>query len=265
MTVSLPQVIPPQLLNRFRNRAYPCRLRFKKLFTASRKRNFVFITGSGRSGSQLLLTYLNNLPGFSLCQNEPLHPRQLDLHGLKFRSGRQALAWLDCLMHDLPHEMTGAKLLNWHFELHGLNLAMIQKAFPGAKFINIYRRNVFEQFVSFKTAKASNVWHRTEGQTRFNLPAFYFDRSEFAVYEGSVRYFHEMLHTQLKEGENLLSAAYEDLNEDPAQLFSQKIGPFLGLPSVPELKTHLVKSIESSYADFIVNYDEVRDLHCESL
>ncbi len=265
MPVPSSQVIPPLLINRFRHRIYPYRIRLKKLFEASRKRNFVFITGSGRSGSQLLLTYLNNLPGFSLCRDEPLHPRQLDSYGLKFRSGRQALAWLDCLMHDLPHAMTGAKLLNWHFELHGLDLAMIQKAFPGAKFINIYRRNVFEQFVSFKTAKASNVWHRTKGQAPLSPPMIYFDRSEFRNYEGAVRYFHELLHTQLKEGETLLSAAYEDLNEDPERLFSQKIGPFLGLAPVPELKTHLVKSIESSYADFIVNYDEVSDLHCESL
>jgi LPS sulfotransferase NodH len=117
----------------------------------------VFIVAAPRSGSGLLLSYLNSIPGVGLCP-EILHPRMY--YGVRsgFISKRSVFRHIVHSVHYGTEPVRGAKFLSTQLERHRLEIPDLRGLFPAPRFIVLYRESLLEQHVSLKTAERTGVW-----------------------------------------------------------------------------------------------------------
>lgn len=217
----------------------------------------VLILATARSGSNLLVSYLNHHSDVSLA-SEVLNP---NLHiGLRkrFVTRRAVLRHIVRSVRSRGRLVSGAK-----FHLNQLNerrmtVEDLHGLFPSARVIVLYRRSLAHQYVSTQVARSIGRWLDTTGS---------------AVFEGTVHVdpqellgFYHWIREQYREvvangwlRERGVLVAYEDMAADPQTLFGDRLFPFLGLPS-SEVRTNMVKQVPHPLSKVVANYDDVRHL-----
>jgi LPS sulfotransferase NodH len=217
----------------------------------------VFVLATHRSGSNLLVDYLNRLPGVKclseiLCYTLP--------YGLARSQHRRqtALGHIRRSLHPLSTSIRGCKLMLDQLSNCRLPLDVLDAALPRAKYIVLYRQSLAEQFLSRQAAKATQQWFLVDGQEPKQARVAV-DGESIRSYCTSIREsYREILdHAWLPQRGVLLS--YEELTADPYRCFAEQICPLLGVPpSRPE--TALRKQNTLPLAERVANYREVAPL-----
>lgn len=217
----------------------------------------VFVIAKRRTGTNLLLSYLNSVPELSFLHPEPLNQ---DMHyGIPNRklSKRSLLDHLARTLNDNPTKICGYKMLFFRLKKHELTLDDIRTRFSNAKFLILYRRSLLEQFVSFKITEKTNHWLWTPD---FKLPdSLKVDAGEFREFCKSTRQFYDQLfqYPWLRTCARVI--AYEDLAVDPQGVFDRKIFHFLRIRSFP-ISTGMVKQNSKPIEELVENFKELRSL-----
>ena len=239
----------------FRKKAWH-RLRiFLKYHFRRQEKEPVFVIAKRRSGSNLLLSYLNSVPELSFIPPEPLNSQMYYGIPEKGISKRTLLNHLAYSLNDNPTKICGFKMLFFRLKKYNLTLDDIRMRFPKAKFLILYRRSTLEQFVSFKIAEKTNHWLWTRD---FKLPgSLKPDLGEFRDFcELNRNYYAQLFqYPWLRTCSRVL--AYEDLAADPQRVFDEKIFPFLRLPSFP-VSTTMVKQNSKPLEELLENFKELK-------
>jgi len=232
------------------------RIFFKYHFRRKEKEP-VFVIAKRRTGSNLLLSYLNSVPEFSFSPPEPLNSDMYYGIPKKKVSKRSVLDHLAYTLNDNPTKICGFKMLFLRLRKHDLTLEDIRTRFPTAKFLIIYRRSLLKQFVSLKIAEKTDHWLWTRD---FKLPdSLKLDAGEFRDFCAQTREFYGELFQfpWLRTCARVI--AYEDLAADPQGIFDDRIFPFLKLRSFP-ISTTMVKQNSKPLEELVENLEELKSL-----
>ncbi len=217
----------------------------------------VFVIATCRSGSNLLLSYLNQQPevamlGEVLCSQLPHGPRRDRI------PAGQAIRHIRYCLQGERGAVRGCKLMLRQLAESQLSLDDLQREFPEAKFVVLYRQSLAEQFVSLKVAEATRQF--TLGLGESPRPAeVAVNSAELRAYcdDARRRYHDALAHRWLAERAVLLS--YEELVANPTGWLKQEICPLLGVPfHAPQ--TRLLKQKTRPLAEQVLNYREVAGL-----
>jgi LPS sulfotransferase NodH len=210
----------------------------------------LIILTSGRTGSTLLVSLLNNHPKI-LCNGEILaRPR---LSADRLMKGRSSMAWFS------RKRAYGMAVHPRHvFEVQRIadpNGWIRRKAAGGWHVIYLYRENRLNQAISMEKSHVQGQWHYRAGEGGSPPISIEPARVMSALYrfEYEERQIKEML-----EGVGHLSFGYESAlgdqesqNETLALIYET-----LGVANVPTT-THLVKSNPPSPREMVNNFDEI--------
>jgi len=260
MTTDQPQYqSPPQQSIGLELRRFHHRLKLWQRWWLRPHRPYMplFVLATYRSGSNLLLDYLNGFPDVQ-CYAEVLNHRLPIGLARADLCGQRALRHLRYSLQSLRTPIRGCKLMLDQLSMRRLTAADLRQAFPGAKFIILYRESLAEQLLSVRAARATQQWIVHQGsaprQSRLTL-----DPRELQEHCKSVRYLYRDLltHEWLQGCSVLLS--YEELVADPAWIFAQRICPLLDVPS-RDVQTTLEKQNRLPLAERVANYNQVAAL-----
>ena len=235
------------------------RHRFKIFFSHHWRRarkEPVFILTVRRTGSNLLLDYLNSIPNVSFLP-EILNKDMF--YGVRDRciSKASVLRHLSHSIDHCAHTICGAKLLKLHLETHRVTVEDLKKIFPQARFIILYRQSLMDQFVSLKIAESTGQW-QSATHRRLN-PPIPVDVKELKEYcENTRRFYEELLeHPWLEDRSLVLS--YEELAAHPQKIFDEKVFPFLDLPS-SRVTCRIKKQNTRRLSQTVMNYGQIEPL-----
>lgn len=219
----------------------------------------IFIIAMRRTGTHLLLSYLNSIPNVFFA-TEILNRDAF--YGLRqrFISKKAALKHILYSIYYCQSRLCGAKLIRIHMENHKLSLTDLIKLFPNAKFIVLYRKIVLEQYLSLKIAENTDTWGLTKD---FKLPlSIHIDRNELAAYYASTKkYYEELIKDPCLKGRSIL-LSYEELANEAQTTFDKRIFPFLGLSSFP-VSSQVMKQTTKKPREIVENYEEIKDFDGE--
>jgi LPS sulfotransferase NodH len=223
----------------------------------------LFILATYRSGSNLLIDYLQSIPGVQ-CYTEvlspylPIGPRRADL------TAKQALRHLRYSLQSLKAPVRGCKLMLDQLAGCRLSLADLRRTFPAAKYIILYRESLAEQLLSCRSAQVTQQWIVHRGQVPRQARVV-IEPLELRWYCDEMRRLYQSVldHAWLQDCGALIS--YEELAADPRAIFCERICPLLGLPPTAP-RTSLQKQSPQHPAERIANYDQIAALlaspHC---
>jgi LPS sulfotransferase NodH len=224
----------------------------------------LFVLATHRSGSNLLVDFLNRVGGIS-CHSEVLCPT-LPFGPLTRRTPPDAaLRHIRYSLQTLPAPIRGCKLMLDQLERARLTVDDLSEAFAESRFIVLYRQALAEQFLSYKTASATKQWVLLPGQEARDAKVRV-ERSELRAYCEQIKsYYATVLQTPgLAERAVLLS--YEELTADPEYWLAGKICPLVGA-TPGAAQTVLRKQNTRPLAERVENYREVEALllspHCQ--
>lgn len=218
----------------------------------------VFVLCTGRTGSNLLVSYLNSNPA-AFFGGEILSP---DVTGIRYKLISKSSIYRH-VRHFLNYgqrPVSGAKICFAHLEIRGLSPKKLDAEFPEANWIVLYRKNVLDQFISYEMAYKTGQWARLKNSrepstenTRIELSA-----SDMLKYFELTRQRYESALKTPGIRKHSLWISYEELAENPQALFDEAIFPFLGLAR-NQVRTSLIKQNIWSYPEIISNYKEVQE------
>lgn len=217
-----------------------------------------FVIAQARTGSYLFSSLLDSHPEVA-CGDEVLNP--------DFRVGLPpgphpigtVRRHLRNSVWSLDAPVVGAKLLVGHFQVAGYPPEMLVADFPAARLFVLYRRNVFEQFVSLKRAQALGRWKTRGDQGREPPHRLRIDPAEFEVFADQKLANLQRLLQVRKIRERAEVLAYEDFSTRPQEIFASRVFPRLGVVSLP-VQTQLRRTRQHHLESVVENYREVEDL-----
>jgi len=217
----------------------------------------LFVLASHRSGSNLLLDYLNRLPGVQshseiLCRLFPTGPA-------RFQVGpRATVRHIRLSLHTLRTPTRGCKLMLDQLAASRLTLDELHAAFPNARYIVLYRQSLAEQYVSKQAALATEQWtlyhERERKQTRVRV-----EPAALRTYCDRLRQRYQEALQRPWMPERALLLSYEELVADPARRLREDICPLLGAPPA-EPQSFLIKQNKLPLAERVENFREVAAL-----
>ncbi len=249
-------------------RALPLRIR-REFFRAKiagiyylRKRpakTCAFILCNSRTGSSLLINYLNSNPcayfGTEiLSHHDPSGIRRYLI------SKKSVFRHIHHSLNYGRRPISGAKIFFIHLQMRRISLRELESQFPHEKWIVLYRENILDQYLSYKIGFRTRQWIRTLSSNVQKL--------ESAQVSLSIRSLLGFQRRILKRYESALEVpgirerslwiSYEELVKNPQELFDEAVFPFLGLAR-NQVRTSLIKQNIWNYSEIISNYKEVKE------
>lgn len=217
----------------------------------------LFVIATWRSGSNLLLSYLNQQPGVSalsevLLSTIPMGPSRDCLPPEK------AIGHIRLCLQGEKTPIRGCKIMLHQLANCGLVMDDLNAGFPNAKYVILYRQSLAEQFLSHKIAEATSQYVLARGQTRRDAKVVV-NSHELRTYCDDVKQrYHEALECRWLAGKSVL-LSYEELVDEPQYWLQEQICPLLDVPFAT-LEMRLQKQNTRPLAEQIVNYREVAAL-----
>lgn len=206
-----------------------------------------------RTGSNLLLSYLNSIPNASFA-GEILNQSMYYGVRRRFISKKTVMRHIAYSIHDCPRILCGAKIIKIHLDSHRISLFDLKALFPNGRFIVLYRKSILDQFVSLKIAQATDTWQWTNG---FKLPpSIYISPAEFKEYSQMTKAFYEGLFKYSWFKDFSIVVSYEDLAENAQEIFNETVFPFLRVPPSP-VQSCMIKQNTRPLCQLIENYQEI--------
>ena len=245
-----------RLLRRLRARRH--RRRMARLYRSSSRGpdTVVIVLTIGRTGSNLLVSYLDSQPGVSL-RGEVLNPATWE--GLSATSKQASIEHVRHSIATSGPIVGGAKLLMYQLREHDLTFDDFAEIVPNAKILVLFRESLLEQHVSLLRAHADREWSRTtsskEGGASLRVD---FDVEGFERHVDQVRGAYRRMAASLWVRERAAIVRYESLAADPDSVFRDVVGPHLGLDVVPVV-TDLRKQNRRDVRESIRNLTDVAE------
>jgi LPS sulfotransferase NodH len=173
-------------------------------------------------------------------------------------STKQALLHMRRSLHLARAPIRGAKLMLDQLELYRLSLDALDAAFSRPKYIVLYRQSLAEQYLSRKSAKATDQWILLKDQDRKQVRVLV-DPVELRQYCETVKQSYRKILEHRWLAERAVLVSYEELTADPHGWLGGHIAPLLGVPP-GQLATTLRKQNTSPIAERVANYGEVAAL-----
>jgi LPS sulfotransferase NodH len=217
----------------------------------------LFVVASFRSGSNLLMDYLQQLPevgcrGEVLGRATPIGPRRARL------PPAVAMRHIRYSLQGLKTSVRACKLILDHLANCRLSIGDLDAAFRGAKYIVLYRQSLADQFVSFKTALLTGQWTLRAGQPPKHAKIT-IDPAELKAYCERVRSGYQNVLGQAWLGERAVLVSYEELIDRPCYWLHEHIGPLIGVCGARPV-SRLRKQGTQPLEQRIENYREVAAL-----
>jgi LPS sulfotransferase NodH len=216
----------------------------------------IFVIATPRSGSNLLLDSLRQIPGV-WSRSEVLN-WGMTIGPSRRASRDQAIRHIHYSLQTLTQPYRGCKLFLGHLRHYQLTLNDILAEFPDARFLVLYRQSLAEQYASYLMAKETRQWMLLQGQSQKRAP-IHVDPGELRRYCDQMRRdYHEVLSVPWLPSRAVLFS-YEELSADPARCLREQICPLLGVPPI-EPATRICKQNPQALADRVDNYRQVAPL-----
>jgi len=216
-----------------------------------------FVLCQHRTGSNLLISYLNSIPG-CMFDSEILCGGQV--YGVMpcSKSKKTVFRHIRHLMQYRRGEVWGAKFFLMHLLSFKLSLDDLLCEFPEAKWFVLYRENILDQYVSHLVARETRRWISYSKPSKKG-PVFVFNLDKALIYRDKIRQWYQTLLVTRHLDRKSLWLSYEEFTLNPQKTFNERIFPFLDLPSC-RISTCLVKQNTRTYAEIMTNYSEVREM-----
>jgi LPS sulfotransferase NodH len=220
-----------------------------------------FVIASARTGSNLLVEYLNQIPGVH-CLSEILNWRS-PIAPSPRTSSKGAIRHIRRWLQTVRTAHRGCKLFFNHLDDFGLELRDLEIAFPGARYIVLYREALAEQFVSLEAARLTDQWLLLPGEKRKQHPITVDPAALRRFCDVTRRDYQQLLsHPAIYHRGSIFS--YEELVENPAQSMQQHVCSFLGVQAI-EPQAPLCKQNPEPLAARVTNYSSVGALMASPL
>jgi hypothetical protein len=161
-------------------------------------------------------------------------------------------------LHLLDGPIRGCKLMLDQLSDCRVTLAELDAAFPGSKYIILYRQSLIEQFVSIEAAVATQQWALVAGQQRREALIVVNPTKLRSFCNRTREQYQAVLDQAWLEGRSVL-LSYEGLIADPQRCLRNQICPLLEVPFA-EPRTVLQKQNTLPLAERIANYGQVAGL-----
>jgi LPS sulfotransferase NodH len=216
----------------------------------------VFVVTSPRSGSNLLIEYLQQLSGVQSL-SEVLN-WGMTIGPTKCLHFERVIRHIQLSMQTLKTPLRGCKLFLRELENYRLTIDDLERAFPSAFYIVLYRENLAEQYVSQKAAERTRQWILRPGQTRKQITVT-IDPTQFKKHCAQMRSGFETILAHPAVGERGTLLTYDALARDPSGCLRELICPLLGVPFAAPQST-LCKQNTEPLSERVTNYAEVEAL-----
>ncbi len=191
-------------------------------------RRVLFLLSEPRSGTHLLHDYLSQQDGWSIDE-EPLDPT--DPERALGCSPNEARHLLDRTLGALDGDVAGGGIMLGHLYHHRLSLGELQRRYPNARFVVLWRASLLDQYVSHRTAQDTGIWVRRTSETAATAtdptatdpPMIVVSPSELRRYCDDRRRAHQRVRRQL--GNAAAWVRYEDLVADPGVHLGRVLAP----------------------------------------
>ena len=217
----------------------------------------IFVLATHRSGSNLLVDYINRLPDVSsnsevLCSTLPF--------GVWRQNERpeRALRHIAYSLQTLSTPLRGCKLMLDQLASCKLTVEALDNAFPGSKYVILYRQSLAEQFLSMQSAKATNQWVLFDGEER-KQAQLRINPVELRSYCDQIRRSYRELLAAPGLAQQAVLLSYEELTADPAWWLRERICPLLGTELVTPQTCHRKQNL-LPLAERVENYRDVAAL-----
>ncbi len=231
-----------------------------KYYLDRRPKDPVFIVASRRTGSNLLVDYLQSIPGISF-QSEILNARMFYGIRSRFISKKAVLRHMAHSIHYNEHRICGAKLILKHMQTHGIVLDDLKSIFPSVKFIILYRQSILDQFISLKIAEKTNVWQWIDNG--FVIPdSIDVDVWELNAFREEIKAFYKNIFAASWVMDRSVVISYEELVADSQGLFDRIIFPFLGLPA-SKISSITKKQNYKKPSEIVAHYEAIKNIISE--
>ena len=215
------------------------------------------IIGDARTGTNLLASYLQSIENVSMG-GEILSEKGYRGIRRSFVTRRAALRHVLWSLNGLSSTVGGGQVHIGHLDSHGLTLRDLRCILPSLRFLVLYRKSIADQYVSWLLASQTGRWVGSSSNARHTAQVA-IDAPHFSDYVDQIRkkYWRVLNSAELNENATLVS--YEELVQQPQEIFGRKVFPLLNLPASP-IRTNLIRQNDRPLSDSVINYDEVRDL-----
>ena len=223
-----------------------------------RKANWtpLFLVGTPRVGSHFLRTFLNSHAEIDLGA-EILLPGTF--YGLPQRyKGEKVLRHMKKLACLSGGKVRGFKMHFQQLKNRGISLRMMDEAFPQAKYLVLYRRNLFEQACSEALANHLGSWIRRKQGDKVYEPVTIDSewlQAKIQEYQGAYAALTE--EAPWMEFRSL-PVCFERLLEDQNGA-SRELLKFLGLPH-QSLSGATIRQRDRPIREYLLNFDELAHL-----
>jgi hypothetical protein len=229
------------------------------LWSNSDDQKGIIVLGFARTGSSLLLSYLDNLlehsNNYGEVINPEIYPVLKKISKLPF-SFKKYLALFK--IQNALREEGLVKLLINHLERFEITPNDLHTHFPLAKFIIIYRSSLIDCYISWLRAKKTGEWFTIKDAVNAKGINLSIKKDEFINFCQKVKksYIDYNLSALL---EHSLVIEYEKLAYFPQEIFQTEICPFLNIDYQPVI-SHLKKQITEPLSNLITNFEEITQL-----
>jgi LPS sulfotransferase NodH len=247
-------VQPGRIMLRFRQLWHQANLKAHWWLQSPTSYRALFVVATKRSGSNLLIDYLNRFRGVQ-CLEEILNRTLPEGLPRWQATTRSALAHIRLSLDTLKAPVRGCKLMLNQLDECRLDLARLNAAFPEARYIILYRESLAEQFLSLEAAKATNQWKLTAEQDRKLVQIRVNPRELRDFCHRTAEMYRRVVEQDwLRQRGVLLS--YEQLVSAPEDCLHEAICPLLDVEPAT-LSTSLRKQNTLCPAERVVNYEQV--------
>jgi hypothetical protein len=157
-------------------------------------------------------------------------------------------------INDCQYELCGSKLIKVHMQRHDIWPEDLQKIFPNAGFIILYRRSILEQLLSLKIAEKTDMWLWSN---QFRIPEeITITADELVTFHGIMQEFYQRLLEDPAVQRKSVVISYEELCENPQRTFDEKLFPFLGSMRFG-VRNHLKKQNSKRPEEILSNFKEL--------
>ena len=213
-----------------------------------RQNNFLILS-SPRSGTTLLLDYLNCSRQVR-CYGEILG-RDHFQYGDPYRMTPERIRLhVESYFVKRPGTRVGAKILTFHLDELPITLDDLLEVLSSPKIILLYRQDLLEQYTSFHLAMATGVWHPRKP---VELAPIRLDPDDFLAFAERERRMWQENCARLNLAQTC-PVSYEDLYADPPGQMA-RVFDFLNVPAA-EVRSRFVKANPRPLAQKIANYEE---------
>lgn len=217
----------------------------------------VFVLATHRSGSNLLVDYLNRLPEVAshsevLCAQLPFGVwRQHERPDISLRHVAYTL-------QSLSGRVRGCKIMLDQLAYCELTVDTLEAAFPNSRYLILYRQSLAEQFLSMEAAKATKQWVLFDGEQR-KQTQLYIDPAALRAYCDQIRRAYRDLLAAKWLPEQAVLLSYEELTAEPAWWLRERICPLLQTRFIEPQTSHRKQNL-LPLAERVANYREVAAL-----